>query len=212
MTSHREAHIHYIVAFVGGFLGLFPIVNAAHVFGSAQTMNGIDIVMLLLGGSISSALLHLGGAALYAAAIILVTVLQRRQAIDVRLLALAVDALTALCMWRFPVSSNLPLVLYLYPTFFSMAFQWTAFKGAYNFNSSTIFSSNNFKQFFSSLTEVYLNGDKSFSLKAHFFGLTLLAFHTGIAASYSCWHFFGNSGFLFTLLPLSFAALLIAKK
>ncbi|MBR0099652.1 MAG: hypothetical protein IJP90_08035, partial [Treponema sp.] len=58
MNSNREAQIHYTVAFIGGFLGIFPIVNAAHFLGSAQTSNLIDIVLGTLNGEGRSVLFH----------------------------------------------------------------------------------------------------------------------------------------------------------
>ena len=207
-AQNREAHIHYIVAFIGGFLGIFPIVNSLHLFGSAQTSNLIDIVLASLRTDWSSLFLHVFGAFLYVFAVFLVTFLPKHTRLNVKWLALLVDAACAFVMWLFPLERNLPLTMYLYPTFFAMAFQWCSFKGAYGFTSSTIFSTNNLRQFIASLTEVFCNGDKSFLLKAKFFGLTLLGFHLGVAASGILWFFLGNAGFLFAILPISVAGLL----
>lgn len=207
-AQNREAHIHYIVAFIGGFLGIFPIVNSLHLFGSAQTSNLIDIVLASLRADWSSLLFHAFGAFLYVFAVFLVTFLPKHTRLNVKWLALFVDAAASFVMWLFPTERDFPLTMYLYPTFFAMAFQWCSFKGAYGFTSSTIFSTNNLRQFIASLTEVFCNGDKSFLLKAKFFGLTLLGFHLGVAASGILWFFLGNAGFLFALLPISVAGLL----
>ena len=207
MGSRQEAckaHIHYIVAFIGGFLGIFPIVNAVHFLGSAQTSNLIDIVLGTIRGEWQSLAFHALGAFLYCLAIFLVTFLPKHTRLNVKIFAMLVDSAAALSMWLFPTEKNLPLTVYLYPTFFAMAFQWCAFKGAYGFTSSTIFSTNNLRQLVSSLTEIFCNGDKSFSLKAKFFGFTLLGFHLGVAASAILQHFFGNAGFLFAILPCGF--------
>ena len=202
MTDHQEAHIHYLVAFIGGFLGIFPIVNAAHFLGSAQTANLIDIVLGSIRGEWKSVALHLIGVILYCLAVFLVTFLPKHTKLNIKLLAMLVDGAACFVMWLFPTEKNLPLSVYLYPTFFAMAFQWCAFKGAYGFVSATIFSTNNLRQFLSSLTEIFFNKDKSFALKAKFFGLTLLSFHLGVLASGILWHFFGNVGFLGALLPI----------
>ena len=207
----REARIHYTVAFIGGFLGTFPILNSAHIFGSAETSNMIDIVLFSFLGDFKSMILHLFGTFLYGSAVFLATFLSRRTKLNVKILAMVVDCLCAIAMWRFPIERNLPLIMYLYPTFFAMAFQWCSFKGAYGFKSSTIFSSNNFRQLVSALTEVFCNGDKSFSLKAKFFGATMLGFHLGVAASFLCWKLLGNAGFLFALLPECIVAWLVVK-
>ena len=211
-AQNREAHIHYIVAFIGGFLGIFPIVNAVHFLGSAQTSNLIDIVLSSLRGEWNSLALHLFGAFLYCFAIFLATFLPKHTKLNVKICALAIDFACAVAMWRFPIERNLPLIFYLYPTFFAMSFQWCAFKGAYGFVSATIFSTNNLRQFVSAMTEVFCNGDKSFSLKAKFFGFTLLAFHLGVAASGVCWRFLGNAGFLLALLPICVVAFLLIQK
>jgi uncharacterized membrane protein YoaK (UPF0700 family) len=211
MKLNHEAQIHYTVAFIGGFLGIFPVVNAAHFLGSAQTSNLIDIVLGLLNGSEKRVLFHALGAFLYGFAVFLVTFLPKHSKANVKILAMFVDIAAGIAMWLFPIGNKLPLTVYLYPTFFSMAFQWCAFKGAYDFSSSTIFSSNNFRQFISALTEIYFNGDKSFSLKAKFYGITLLCFHLGIVLSWFCWCFLGNACFLLVVLPCS-AVICYGKK
>ncbi len=196
-----EARIHYLVSFVGGFLGIFPIVNEAHFLGSAQTTNLIDILLGSIYGKGYLVLFHVIGAFLYGLAVFLVTFLPKHTKLNVKILAMIVDITAGFVMWLFPTDKNFPITFYLYPTFFAMAFQWCSFKGAYGFVSSTIFSSNNFRQFISSLTEIYFNGDKSFSLKAKFFGITLLCFHLGIVFGWLGWYLFGNAGFLFVIVP-----------
>ncbi|MBQ7159181.1 MAG: DUF1275 domain-containing protein [Treponema sp.] len=209
--ARREAHIHYTVAFIGGWLGLFPLVNVSHFFGSAQTVNITELITESLGGNWYAVALHALGLFLYAGAVFLATFLPKHTKLNVKLLALLIDALACVAMWQFPTEKNLPLLVYLYPTFFSMPFQWCAFDGAYDYKSSTIFSSNNVRQFVSALTEVFCNGDKSFALKAKFFGATLLGFYLGVTVSWLCWHFFGNAGFLLALVPIGGVVLLLRK-
>ena len=212
MNLNPEARTHYLVSFIGGFLGIFPIVNASHFLGSAQTSNLIDILLGFIYGNGRSVLFHAGGAFLYAFAVFLVTFLPKHTKLNIKILAMIVDVAAGFAMWLFPVEKNLPVTLYLYPTFFALAFQWCSFKGAYGFSSSTIFSSNNFRQFIASLTEIYCNGDKSFSLKARFFGLTLLCFHFGLTVGWVFWHFLGNAGFLFVIVPAATVVCGIFKK
>ena len=47
--AKRDAHIHYIVAFCGGFLTVFPLENIVKSFGSSQTTHLIEMVRLLIG-------------------------------------------------------------------------------------------------------------------------------------------------------------------
>lgn len=209
VQARREAHIFYISATIAGFLGIFPIVNSAHVFGSAQTANLIEFVTKALAKDAKEAAFHAAGALLYALAIVIATVLPKHTKANCKIVALLIDALASVVMWLFP--KDLPALTTLYPTFFAMAFHWCAFKGAYGFTSANIFSSNNLRQFVSALTEIICNKDASFSLKAVFYGATLLSFHIGVVLSYIGWRLLGNVSFLCSFVPISIALCLIHK-
>lgn len=205
--SKRDAHVHYVVAFCGGFLGIFPIVNVVELFGSAQTSNLIECVHSLLGRDWTALSHHLLGAALYALAAFLVTYLANHTKIKMKILALLVDVAAAFIMWKMP--TGLPEVFYLYPTFFAMSFQWCSFSGGYGYNCSTIFSTNNLRQAVSALTEWLCNGKKEFKLKAAFFSATLAGFHLGVAAAFILWEKLGNACFIFVVVPAAAAAAMI---
>ena len=122
MNEKHEAQVHYLVSFIGGFLGIFPIVNASHFLGSAQTANLIEILLGFLDGNARSVLFHAGGAFFYALAIFLVTFLPKHTKLNIKILAMTVDVAAGFAMWLFPTEKNLPVTVYLYPTFFAMAF------------------------------------------------------------------------------------------
>ena len=44
-----RAMAHYFAAFAGGFLGIFPLLSRAGVFGSAQTVNLIEWIFFFCG-------------------------------------------------------------------------------------------------------------------------------------------------------------------
>ena len=71
--------------------------------------------------------------------------------------------------------------------------------------SSTIFSTNNLKQFTMASAELVLNRNKSHLPKAKFYGKTLLSFHSGVAVSYLLWLSFGLHTSWLCLLPLAAA-------
>lgn len=210
IQDKHEAHIHYTVSCIGGFMGIFPILNTARFFGSAQTANLIEFVLNSFEGNGTGVILHAVGLTIYCAAIFLVAFIPKHSRLNIKLMSMIIDAATIFLMWCFP--KNLPATVYLYPTFFAMAFQWCSFKGAYGFVSATIFSTNNLRMFISSLTEVFFNNDKTVSLKARFFGTVLLFFHAGVAVGWLCWSRFGNSGFLFGLAPIFLATMMILHK
>ena len=198
-----------MVALIGGWLGIFPLVNAAHQFGSAQTVNLMELAIGVFGGNWKTVLLHGAGLLIYGLAVFLVTYLPKHSRVNIRLLALVIDVLACLVMWRFPIERKIPLCFYLYPTFFAMPFQWCAFRGAYGYANSTIFSSNNVRQFVVALTEMWANGDKSMALKAKFMGATLISFYAGVVAGWFCWKALANAGFLAALVPICTAGFLI---
>lgn len=199
-AARTEAHAHYAAAFIGGFLGLYPIVSVAHILGSAQTANIIEMIVAALAGDLRTVAIHALGVVLYCAGIFLATVIPKRTRLNPKLAAMAIDAAAAAVMWRLPETLN--PAFYLYPTFFALAFHWCAFRGGYGFVSSAIFSTNNLRMLVSSAAEIVVNGDRSFALKAKFFGATLLAYHAGIASSWICWRTFGSAGFLLSTVPI----------
>lgn len=192
--------LHFTMAFIGGCLGVYSLLHFSNLFGSAQTNNLISMTVCLVSGSWSELLLRLVGALLYIAAIGLVVALPRRVRLDVRFLSLLVSAVTVLLLGLLPADT--PPLVGLYPLFFATAFQWNAFPGASGFLSSTIFSTNNLRQFTSASVEVLLNRNDSYRPKARFFGLTLLSYHAGVAVMYLLWQTAGFQSVWFCFLPL----------
>lgn len=209
-----RAMAHYFAAFAGGFLGIFPLLSRAGVFGSAQTVNLIEWIFSFLRLDSKGVFFHGIGVFLYAFAVFLATIINRRCKIDLRYFSIFIDGAAAFVMWKMPevLPENVSGVVYLYPNFFAMAFQWCAFGGAYGFVSSTIFSTNNLRQAVSSFTEVFCNGKREFMLKAKFFSITILFFHIGVAFSFVLNRFFGNSAFLFVFLPLTAVFFTVRKE
>ena len=86
--------------------------------------------------------------------------------------SLCIDALAALIVAFLP--SNLNDFIALYPLYFAMAIQWCSFKGGDGFTCSTIFSTNNLRQFTTSMTEYLLNKDSDALCKWKFLHLFCL--------------------------------------
>ncbi len=205
--SKRDAHIHYIIAFCGGFLTIFPLVTIVHSFGSSQTMNFIECIHSLLGKNWTEAALHFAGAIIYAAMIVFVTIANARKKFNVKYLALAVDVAAGFFMWKMP--DNWPKTVYLYPTFVAMSFQWSSFSGSYGFAASTIFSTNNYKQMISAFTEVVCNKKREFLLKGQFYGATLIGYNLGVLCGFFLSQKLGNVCFIFVLIPALLAGILL---
>lgn len=192
-----QRRIHFTMAFIGGFLGVYTILRFAGLFGSAQTANLIYLATDLLGGSWADMLLRLGGAALYMAAIALTVWLPLGPIRDLRRLSVGIDMAATVLVALLP--AGISPVLGLYPLFFAMAFQWNSFPGADGFVSSSIFSTNNLRQFTMALAHTAAGNDQR--PKAVFYGKTLLSFHCGVGASFLCWKALGIRSVLLALLP-----------
>lgn len=195
-----EPLLHYLMAFTGGFFGVYAIVTFCDLFGNAQTSNLIYFVTDLLGHNYQDAFLRLGGVFLFMCATALTVYLPKHSRINLQITSIFIDMAAAVMVGLFP--SDIRPVLALYPFFFATAFQWNSFKGAKGFNSSTLFSTNNLKQFTMAITEVFLNKDKTHTVKAKFFGCTLLSFHIGVGCSYIARIGLGTKSIWLALIPL----------
>lgn len=120
-----QRRIHFTMAFIGGFLGVYTTLRFAGLFGSAQTANLIYLATDLLGGSWTDMLLRLGGAVLYMAGIALTVWLPLGPVRDLRRLSVGIDMAAAILVALLP--AEISPVLGLYPLFFAMPFNGTAF-------------------------------------------------------------------------------------
>lgn len=202
----REKLIHYGMSFVGGVFGIYALSTRAGLFGQAQTANLIHMVQDLFGRSIGDGMLRLMALFLFLSAVILATVWEKKGIPYMKQTALLLDMAAAVLTSFLPAHMN--PVLALYPFFFVTAFQWCAFKGVEPYQSATIFSTNNLKQWISSLTHMFMTDKdseerKTHAAKAGFFGGSLLGFYTGVVTGYAVWLVFGIRSILFLLLPLS---------
>jgi uncharacterized membrane protein YoaK (UPF0700 family) len=207
-TNQLKYAIHFNAAFVGGFLGMYTIVNFNSLFGSAQTANLICLVRSLLDWNLSETVQRFGGMLLYMAGISLTICIRRWCSVDLRLASLLVDGAAAVLAGFFP--EDIPPILGLYPMFFAMAFQWNSFSSGDGFPSATIFSTNNLRQFAVSVTEFCLTHDGEHLKRLRLYGGTLLAFHSGVAASYIIWKQFGGRTSWFCLLPIASAIFMLS--
>ena len=167
----------------------------------------------LLGRDLADALERFLAFLIFAAAMILATVLEKRTDWDLRLPAVFLDMAAAIAIGFIPAKAD-PVVA-LYPVFAATAFQWCVFKSAGGYAASTIFCTNNLRQTVVSLTEYLLlsreerKGGGETLKKACMFGGTLASFYSGVLIGGILWHLTGVRSIWFNLLLLSCSALLI---
>ena len=200
--------IHYTLSFIGGYLGLYAIVSRADLFGNAQTANLLYLVRDLVGRNFPDMLLRFGALAVYISAVILTVWIPAHFSMDLRYISIGIDICAVLFLGFLP--SEMSPVIALYPVFFAMPFQWCTFKAPGGYNSSTIFSTNNLRQFTSALTEFLMKKDSAQRDKAKFYGMTLLSFHTGAALSLLLYMTCDIPGIWFCLIPTFGATWLVS--
>lgn len=198
--------IHFLMAFCGGFFGSYAVFNRMSVFGNAQTANLIELIGAVLGHDFPDSLLRLGAFLVFVSALVLSVPLERQLHRKAKYLTLAVEAAIATAISFFPEDMN-PIAA-VYPIFFSAALQWSIFPGAEDFVAANVFSTNNIKQTFTSLTEYVLerksNPERAREKlkKAICFGGTLLSFHCGVISGFLGSRWLGIKSSLLCLIPL----------
>lgn len=153
-----------------------------------------------LDGTWGSALVRLGGTACYIAGIAFAVLWrQYRRKTQLQICSIAIDAAACLGLAWIPAETD--PILALYPMFFATAVQWVAYSQAAGYNCSTIFSTNNLRQFTEGITEYFCTGETEQLRKLKFYGRTLVCFHLGAAWGWWCVNRWGIPG-IYGCLPL----------
>ncbi len=202
--------MHYNMALVGGIFGGFAVCNLGEIFGNAQTLNLISIVYNLVYCDFETLFLRIIAALLYFLGFGAAVVIPKKLRLHSDAISLVIDFLAFIVLLFLPEKIN--LIISLYPIFFATAFQWTAFEYIEGYSCSTIFSSNNYRQFSTSLIEYIIDKDKSRIAKIRVFGLTLLYFHIGVALACFASLFFGRFSAIVGIFAIIPTAYLIIKK
>lgn len=205
-NPHLDIYRHLAFAAVGGFFASYAVLCRMGVMANAQTMNLVELVLHALTGDGHVVLLHLGSFAVYVLGTVLTVFLPHFLHWDPRRVSPLITALTAVTLALIPPTA--PTIPSLYPIFFAMSFQWSAYSGADGFYSSTIFSTNNTKQTSLALAEYICHRDPEQLRKARLFALTLLCFHLGVAYAYLMVDHFGTAASL-AILPVVFWCMIL---
>ena len=169
----------------GGFLGGYSLLCRNGNFGSAQTTNMFQIIFTLFGKNLVEFSTRLFGLSLYSLGILICTFLINRKLFDMQRYAILVNSLGVVLLSILPTKID-PLIGIL-PIFFMTSTQWSIFHGTENYNCSTIFSTNNVRQFVSSMGDYLINKKDDQKDKMLFYALTLFWFYFGAFISFvSC--------------------------
>ena len=198
----KEIAIHHTMALAGGFFGMYALMTRSSTFGSSETSNLIFLVVTGLSGSLHSFLIRLGALLFYIAGIVFATLAPKLlKKGTLPFISIGIDVLACLLLARIPESMD--PVLALYPMFFATAVQWLAFTGAAGYNSATIFSTDNLRQCFASLSEYLYERKPEQKRKCIFYSGTLLCFHLGVVYCWFCLRFWGVQSIYACLILLA---------
>lgn len=204
--THRQyICLHSMMCVVGGYLGAYAILNRGGNLGSAQTANLIYIFLYLLGRNLPEFILRVAGMLLYLLAIEIYVILSKKTPLNMERYGIYIDMVGLFVLCLIPADAN-PAIGIL-PLFFMMSTQWCIFHGTKEFASSTIFSTNNFKQTVLALSEYHFDKDRKHLRRAKFFGNSLIWYHLGVVFSFFAVKYFGIRASLFCLIPCFFALL-----
>lgn len=200
-NEKRELYIHYILCLTGGFMGAYSIINRSGIFGSAQTANLICSVLDLTQGNLGSLLLRLTALFLFILPMMAAVILPRLYHINLPLFCILLELIVTVALGLLP--ENIHPMIALYPVCFIMSLQWCTFSSIKGYLCSTIFSTNNLRQFISALCEYRLEKDKKHLEKAKVYGETLLFYHLGVGAAALSSPYLGIRSIWICLIPLS---------
>lgn len=198
--------LHSIMCTIGGFMGGYAIFCRMSNFGNAQTANLIEIITDIVGRDFYDVMFRLLGLCIYIAAIIICVILRLKTKVNLNTYSIIIDFAGLILLSLIP--RNINPVLGLLPIFFMMSTQWSVFHGIGEFNSSTIFSTNNLKQCTSAFAEYIITKDKKMLKKGKFFGNSLLWFHIGVAIGSVLSYNFNTYASLFCI-PITIFAFII---
>lgn len=202
-----EKKLYYTMAFTGGFMGAYAILNRCDVFGNAQTANMIYIALNIVGRNAMAVIYRLGGMLLYVSGIVITVMWPKISKISVHYVAVAVDAAAIIILGLMPEHMN--NVIALYPIFLAASIQWNSFCRIENYNCSTVFSTNNLRQFTSAATEYICSRESKYAQKAKFYGGLIICYHLGVVFSYMTFKSLGIKSIWAAMIPVIIASAMI---
>ena len=195
--EHLKWRMHFCMAAMGGIFGTYMILRFGH-FASALTVNLLEILTGTTKGTWHPVLLKLCGVLVFTLAVVLTAKLSLRGRGDLRRSAVLIDAAAAAVLCAVPEDAEWSILISL----FAMAFQWCAFSSRYGCPCSTIFSTNNFRQFVDAWVQIRSHPSEDHVLRFRLYGGTLLFFHAGAAAVCVLWRLgCGRWSILGSLIP-----------
>lgn len=198
-NEHIKKCLHFTMAFTGGFLGAYSLLNYHDLFGNAQTSNLIYLVGSAINRDAIQFILRFLDLFVYVSGLAATVFIPKYTKCNIQVLSVVFNCIAGILLCLYPAGINDYIALC--PILFAMAFQWNSFSGAEGFTSSTIFSTNNLRQFVTSLSQYKTDKDPKMLKKAKFFGGTLLCYHFGVAVSFMAFLLFQKKAGWICIFP-----------
>lgn len=204
MQNRMERWSHLNMALIGGFIGGYAIVNHHDLLGSAQTGNMIALALYAGGMHTIDWLVRLLGMLIYMLGIAIAVLLPKKiESMKLKRFSILLDMTALVIVGILPPQTD--HFVALYPLFLASSVQLCSFPGADGFTCSSIFSTNNLRQFTSSLVEYFCSHDREALRKGKFYGKVLFCFHLGAALSYPASQAWGLKSAWLGLIPCAAA-------
>ena len=201
--EQSKLRLHLCMSVIGGWFGAYMVLRFGRL-ASAATLTLLETLTGATQGNWKLMLLRLGGVASYVFAVFLTAWLPKRIRGDLRFWSILIDIAAAVVLCVVPTDREYGI----YCSLFAMAFQWAIFAGKHGYPCSTIFSTNNLRQFVDACVQVHLNRDGDHTPRMRLYGETLLFFHGGAIAVCVLWRLgLGAWTILGALLPAALAIL-----
>jgi len=155
----------------------------------------IDIIFGIVGKNKNEFLLRLIGLFLYILGMELVILLSKKTKINMQRYSIFVDMAGFLVLAMIPEQAN--FVAGILPMLFILSTQWSVFHGVRGYNSATVLSTNNLRQFVFALNEYAFGRDRKKLNETLYYINTLFWFHVSVAFSYFAIKSFGIYASLF---------------
>lgn len=204
---NEEEILHYIMTFMGGFMGLYAICAYGN-YGSAQTGNLMTMITDFVGRDIYDFTVRLGGFIVFSLGIAISWLFTRFCKLPMRELCVLADA-AALALSA-SLSKQIYPFFHLYPLFLATSFQWGTFDGVGKYRSASLFLTGNLKSCIISWLEYFVDHKTEVIPKARIYTMTILSYLAGGFAGCLAVAGSGRMGAFFGYLPLAAAGMILA--
>lgn len=203
LQKHREELLHYLMTFIGGFMGLYAI--CAHgSFGSAQTGNLMNLLIDLSDGNGFSAMARIGAFVIFSSGIAVSWLMHEFCSLPMRELCILVDAAALmLSVW---LPEELFSFFRIYPLFFATSFQWGSFNHVGKYPSATLFLTGNLKNCITRWLKYSFYKDVQDLIGARIYTLTILSYLLGGSLGCAAVGAHSADGAYWAFAPLTVAA------